>query len=440
MLEAASRFVLGPSVRADLPKRVQDDIAKRQNEAERLIGWTQLLLVSLMGLLWFASPAPLPSVKFEPVPWVLGIYGSFTLVRLIASYRTRMPFWLLTLSIIMDVALLMSLIWSFHLQYSQPPSFYLKAPTVFYVFIFIALRALRFEPRYILMTGLASMVGWLVLMAYVVLSDPNDRMITRDFIEYMTSNAILIGAEIDKLVAIGLVTIILSIATERARRSFIRAVDAGTAATELSRFVSPEVAARITRADKALQPGDGEQRTATVLFTDIEGFSSVSEKLAPAELANTLNDYFGHLSSIVTKHNGVITHFNGDAMLVTFNAVSSEPDHASSALKCAGEIVRSCKENRFGKGEVLRTRCGINTGEVLLGVVGSKDRMDFTVHGDNVTLAARLEQLNKDYGTYILIAASTKTHCKNQSIFRKIGTVTVRGRAAPTDVFTLNNL
>ena len=137
MFDRVSQFVLGPAVRIDLPERVQEDVALRQNEAERLIGWTQLLLVSFLGALWFISPPPLVEVNFEPVPWVLAIYGSFTLFRLVASYRTRLPGWFLGLSIFMDVALLMSLIWSFHLQYSQPPSFYLKAPTVFYIFIFI---------------------------------------------------------------------------------------------------------------------------------------------------------------------------------------------------------------------------------------------------------------------------------------------------------------
>ena len=440
MFDRVSQFVLGPAVRIDLPERVQEDVALRQNEAERLIGWTQLLLVSFLGALWFISPPPLVEVNFEPVPWVLAIYGSFTLFRLVASYRTRLPGWFLGLSIFMDVALLMSLIWSFHLQYSQPPSFYLKAPTVFYIFIFISLRALRFEPRYILMTGAASMLGWAVLMAYVIFSDPNDRMITRDFIEYMTSNAILIGAEIDKLVAIGLVTVLLAIATERARRSFVHAVYEGTAASDLSRFLSEEVAARITSANKALQPGDGEERTATVMFTDIEGFSTISEQLTPAELASTLNDYFGLLNAIVLEHGGVITHFQGDAMLVTFNAVSADSDHAGSALECAKSIVRSCEENTFGGGHVLRTRCGINTGSVLLGVVGSKERMAFTVHGDDVTLAARLEQLNKEYGTYILFSDSTRTASQALVASRRVGTVTVRGRAAPTDVFTMDNL
>jgi adenylate cyclase len=116
----------------------------------------------------------------------------------------------------MDIAVLMALIWSFHVKYMQPPSFYLKAPTVMYVFIFIALRALRFEPKYILITGAAAVVGWIVLVLFVVLGPDGGTMVTRNFVTYMTDNAILIGAEIDKMLSIVVVTLVLAAAVPRA--------------------------------------------------------------------------------------------------------------------------------------------------------------------------------------------------------------------------------
>ena len=117
-----------------------------------------------------------------------------------------MPAWFLTLSVAADLTLLMMLIWSFHIQYDQPASFYLKAPTLLYVFIFIALRALRFETRFVLLAGLFSALGWLALVFYVVSIDPQDNMITRDYVAYMTSNTILLGAEFDKVISILMVT------------------------------------------------------------------------------------------------------------------------------------------------------------------------------------------------------------------------------------------
>ena len=129
-----------------------------------------------------------------------------------------MPAWFLTLSVAADLTLLMMLIWSFHIQYDQPASFYLKAPTLLYVFIFIALRALRFEARFVLLAGLFSALGWLALVFYVVSIDPQDNMITRDYVAYMTSNTILLGAVFDKVISILMVTGILCVALVKARK------------------------------------------------------------------------------------------------------------------------------------------------------------------------------------------------------------------------------
>jgi adenylate cyclase len=245
----------------------------------------QLLLVATFGILCALAPSSAPEARVQPVPWILSAYLIFTMVRPIGSHRGQLPSWPLMASVVMDMVLLMVLIWSFHIQYMQPASFYLKAPTMVYVFIFIALRALRFEPRFIILSGAAAGVGWLILVLYVIWSVPGDIMITRNYVTYLTSNAILIGAEADKILSIAFVTFILAVAIVRAQRVLNRAVLETTAAEDLSRFVSAEIVDRITSADRAIQPGDGESKAAMVLFTDIEGFSIISENLTPQELA-----------------------------------------------------------------------------------------------------------------------------------------------------------
>lgn len=254
---------------------------------------------------------------------------------------------------------------------------------------------------------------------------------------YLTSNSILIGAEIDKIIAIVLVSTVLAIAVLRAQRSFTRAVTDEIAASELSRFISPEVAARITHANQQIKPGDGEAARATIMFTDIEGFSGVSEKLSPQELAAMLNEYFAATSNVINKHGGVITQFQGDAMLITFNAVKADPDHALNAVRTAIDITRVCAETTFCHGGRLKTRCGINTGDIVIGAVGSENRLTFTVHGDNVNIAARLEQLNKQYGSYILATEDTVRACEEGFAWQARGEVTVRGRETPTPIFSL---
>ena len=167
--------------------------------------------------------------------------------------RHRAPYWLLYLSVIFDMGLLFGLIWSFHLQYVQPPTFYLKVPTLLYVFIFIALRALRFGARFVVVAGLVAAAGWTLLALYAMAGPDGMKMITRDYIHYMTSNSVLVGAEIDKVVSILTVTAIIAVAIARARQLLVRAVAEGAAAHDLSRFFAPEIAQQITAACLALK-------------------------------------------------------------------------------------------------------------------------------------------------------------------------------------------
>jgi len=432
-------FIFGERLQVNLPQRVRESIALQQIESEKLISWVQLMLVVIFGALYTLAPKTAVGAPFQPVPWALSAYFVFTMIRLVGAHRGQLPNWLLMVSVIMDMSLLMILIWSFHIQYMQPPSFYLKAPTMVYVFIFIALRALRFEPKFILVAGAAAAVGWLCLMLYVLFSVAGNPMITRNYVTYLTSNSVLIGAEVDKILSILLVTAVLAIAIMRAQRVLNRAVLDSTAAQDLSRFVSAEVADRIKSADRAIQPGDGESKVATVMFTDIEGFSTVSEKMTPMELARTLNDYFGATSEVIARYGGVITQFEGDQMLITYNAVTPDEHHATNAVRTALAIQEVVRRRTFGNGVPLKTRCGINTGEIVVGAVGAKDRLVFTVHGDDVNIAARLEQLNKQYGTYIMATERTATACGGDFAFKPVCEVTVRGRQAPTKVFTVES-
>ncbi len=225
----------------------------------------------------------------------------------------------------------------------------------------------------------------------------------------------------------------------RAQRLLNRAVVDSAAAHDLSRFVAPEVADRITTADEEIQAGDGEVKQASVLFTDIEGFSTTSEKLEPQALIGALNEYFSALCEVIDRHGGVITQFEGDAMLISFNTVKPDPDHAANAVGTAIGIQGVVAGRTFG-GAVMKTRCGLSTGELVFGAVGAKDRLLFTVHGDEVNVAARLEQLNKTYGTYIMATETTVREAGGEFGFERIDEVTVRGRETPTVVYAIRDV
>jgi adenylate cyclase len=340
----------------------------------------------------------------------------------------------------MDMALLLILIWTFHLKYDQPASFYLKVPTVLYVFIFIALRALRFEVRYVLIAGGVAAVGWLLMVLYVVSVDPANPMITRNYVEYMTSNSVLLGAEFDKVISILMVTAILAVAIARARRLLIESVVESSTARELSKFVPNEVARQAKAGEEHMQAGQGVVREATVLFTDIEGFTTISETMSPTELIATLNDYFAVVSQPIIEHGGVINQFQGDAILATFNIPETLPDHAAKAVQAALAMQAALRDRRFGNGIALHSRIGINSGEIVGGLVGTGDRLGYTVHGDDVNLAARLEQLNKDYETRIIVSQRTR-ELADPSVFsfRQLGTTNVRGRKTPVVIYTVDS-
>jgi adenylate cyclase len=433
-------FIFGRPAQRQLPERVRAAIARQQVQAEILIGWTQFALVLFFFALYTIAPKPPDGMLFHPVPWVLSAFLVFTLVRLALAHRRIIATWFLAGSVVADIGLLLLLIWSFHIQYAQPAAFYLKAPTLLYVFLFIALRTLRFDPTYVIIAGVSAAVGWAVLVVLAVTEPSLMPLITRDYILYLTSNRVLIGAEVDKILCILIVTAVLAVAIIRARHLLMQSVADATVAHDLTRFVAPEVASQIVASERAIEPGDGEVLTASVLFCDIEGFSTISERLSPDELMQTLNEYFAAVSEVVDRYDGVLIAYQGDAMLIAFNTVRPDPDHAAHALSTAIGIQEMVDRRRFGDGLMLKTRCGINTGRLVAGAVGTPERLLFTVYGDEVNIAARLEQLNKSFGTYILATEQTLAAAGRGFACRPMGSVQVRGRSQPVTVFAVDGL
>ena len=388
------------SARSRLPARVRAAIGAQQDASERLIGWFQLAVVVIFGLLYAASPKTYAAdVEFTPVPWALGIYFAFTVIRLVLAYRGSVGPLMLYLSIVLDMCLLLGLIWSFHLQYQQPPSFYLKSPPLLYVFIFIALRALRFEARYVVAAGLVAAAGWTGLASYAVYTTGAE-MVTRDYVYYMTNNAVLVGAELDKIISILLVTAIIAVAINRARNLLNRSVAEGQAAQDLSRFFSPEIADQITASEEAVSAGSGQAREAAILFCDIRGFTGFSNTHQPNEVIAMLAEYQRQIVPILQKHGGTIDKFMGDGIMVTFGAALPTDTYAADALRAVDELMLGAEAwnaGRVAAGEPeLRVGAAVASGRLIFGAVGDESRLEYTVIGDAVNLAAKLEKATKD--------------------------------------------
>lgn len=208
---------------------------------------------------------------------------------------------------------------------------------------------------------------------------------------------------------------------------------------KFGRYLSPEIVRRLTSAPEELKI-EGELREVTALFSDIEGFTTMSENAEPRTLVGALDAYFDGVCAIVIRHGGMVDKIVGDAVHGLFNAPLALPGHARAAMDCAIDIGRFTQEFRhredarkLGFG---RTRIGLDTGPVIVGDVGGLGHLDYTAHGDAVNSAARLEAINKQFGTTICLGARAASAIGEPLLMRPLGTVILRGRTAETAVFS----
>ena len=205
----------------------------------------------------------------------------------------------------------------------------------------------------------------------------------------------------------------------------------------MSRYMSKTVV------DQLLESGDvelgGTGRDVSVLFSDIRGFTSISERLGAKETVALLNEYFTDMVDIVFAHNGVLDKYIGDMIMAVFGSVLQSDEDASNAVMVGNRMLTGLHQlnrRRAARGgEAIRIGVGISTGNVVAGNIGSLKRMEYTVIGDRVNLAERLESANKFYGTSILICDATYLAVKDHASVREIDLIRVRGRDMPVAIY-----
>lgn len=185
----------------------------------------------------------------------------------------------------------------------------------------------------------------------------------------------------------------------------------------------------------------GQRRNLTVFFSDIANFAELSEKLTPNELAEQLSEYLSEMTAIILKHGGTVDKYIGDAIMAFWGAPIQVDDHADqacfAALKCQQRLAKLALKWEQEKKPIFAIRVGINTGEVVVGNIGSIQRLSYTVMGDAVNLASRLENLNKEYGTKIIIGQATLKELSNEFAYRFLDIVVVKGKIQKVPIYEL---
>ena len=431
LITIGKKCLLCDDMQAQMPVRARAELERQRYQSEILITLLQIAAIAFFSLLYWLAPdaGTRYDLAIAPIPLALGIYAALTLLRLVLAWYGRLKGWMLAVSIVVDFTTLYAIIWSFHITYAQPASMYLKAPEFAFVFILIAMRALRFQPVWVIFAGVTAALGWLAMLGFA-LWPVGGEAITRDYVQYMTSTDILIGAQVGKLIAITVFTGVLALVLYKANRAMSEAVASDIALHDMSHFFDAGVARRIAFAERELEAGQAEQREAAIMFIDLRNFTRYSSTLSPEALIALLNDYQSMLVPIINKHNGAVDKFLGDGVMVSFGAVEDSNLYARDALNAAHEITiaaREWQEQRKQQGfPELGLGIGIATGSVIFGVIGYDNRLEYTVLGTAVNRAAKLEPLTKQENVAGLCDMTTYNRAREQGYTRELNILSDR--------------
>jgi adenylate cyclase len=206
----------------------------------------------------------------------------------------------------------------------------------------------------------------------------------------------------------------------------------------LGKFVNPEIAEKAMKGEIKL---GGERKIATIFFSDIRSFTAISEKLGPEEVVEFLNEYMTIMVRIISEHYGIVDKFIGDAIMAVWGVPESKGNDALNAVNATIEMRKALLEFNKGRGSakkpVIKIGCGLNTGPVLAGQIGSEDRLDYTVIGDAVNLASRIEALNKPFGTDILISQDTYNIVNDEFDCEPMQKIKVKGKSEPQQIYAV---
>ncbi len=402
-------------------------VVEAERGAQRFAGCLRLALGVV--LLFVASKAQADELASGALPLAVVLaYFAIGVASLVVTHPRLFSTAWAPVFVVIDVLWYYTTLVVELLASGTPPNEFVTMPVFGVLAVLIALAGMRYTP-WALLAGLATFALLDALFYTIVLqglwpgAPPSD------------DPRFSLGVNVFRITAVAAMGLVVGLTSLRARQTLIRALRTGAerdaVQTLFGRYVPAEVAAEMVAEGGALPARSG---IATILFCDIEGFSRLAEIREPATLVTMMNAYFRRVEGIIASHDGIVTHFQGDGVLATFNLPLARVDHADRALAAAAAIARAVADETFA-GERLKVRVGIATGPVAAGIVGGVDRLAYTVYGDVVNVAARLQQVNKALGTVILCSGSTVDALVAPPALRPHGAQALAGRTAALEVF-----
>lgn len=371
------------------------------------------------------APALWPALTAIGLLALIGL-GTLGLIR-----RRRFRPWMGALIAGADVALALGFIAGVGLLYGLPGNYLFAMPAAWVSMLVLAFNALRYRPRHVAFVLCAYVLGIVLLSAaFGFRLDPPPPPASLVYAASLPANMARLGL----LMLIGFT---LALAALRARRLLVRAIVETREKLTLTRFLPAAIAPRLAAEGSALR--QGAIADCVILFVDMRGSTGIAERMTPVEVAGFLTRFRRRITRATEAHGGLIEKFTGDGALVVFGVPDPAPDDAARALACARDMIEAIEDwnERRGEGDALAVGIGIHAGPVFCGVVGDEARLEFTVVGDPVNAAARLEALAKRQGEAILASRDVLERAgvgEGDPRWVSLGPTRLRGRREAVEV------